>query len=45
MENATQKKLFPTIGDVVVMFVVFFVAQLLLGVVLGQLGLLRPDKI
>ncbi len=45
MENATQKKLFPTIGDVVVMFVVFFVAQLLLGVVLGQLGLLRPELV
>ena len=42
MENITPKKLFPNIGDVLVMPVLFLIMQLVVGVVLGIFGLVPP---
>ncbi len=42
MENIRRKKLFSTIGDMVVMVLLFFVVQLLCGLVMGATGVLPP---
>jgi membrane protease YdiL (CAAX protease family) len=42
MENSAQKRAFPTIGDMVVMLLLFFVVQLGCGLILGALGVLPP---
>ena len=43
MKNDSVKRIFPDVWDVVVMVVLFFVAQLIGGLVLGLTGYLAPE--
>ena len=42
MENKSRKHPFPTGGDIIAMLVIFFVAQLVIGIVLRSVGLEQP---
>jgi len=42
MENKAQIRRFPSVGDMLLLLLLFFVSQMLLGTILGTLGLSAP---
>ena len=42
MENKAQIRRFPSVGDMLLLLLLFFVSQMLLGTILGALGLSAP---